>query len=110
MNCTIDFGELINFIKAQEIDLFTNTKSNFQDANSLLPKYLDTIIQERSNVYQIVCNLYLGSLLASYFELNLQKVSNNVKLLIDTNFFISLIDLNTEDAFSVCNQVFQLLI
>ena len=107
-NCTIDFGELINFIKAQEIDLFTNTKSNFQDANSLLPKYLDTIIQERSNVYQIVCNLYLGSLLASYFELNLQKVSNNVKLLIDTNFFISLIDLNTEDAFSVCNQVFQL--
>lgn len=107
-NCTIPFEELINFIKAQEIDLFTNTKSNFQDANSLLPKYLDTIIQARSNVYQIVCNLYLGSLLASYFELNLQKVSNNVKLLIDTNFFISLIDLNTEDAFSVCDQVFRL--
>lgn len=107
-NCTIEFEELINFIKAQKIDLFTNTKSNFQDANSLLPKYLDIIIQERNNVYQIVCNLYLGSLLASYFELKLQKVSNNVKLLIDTNFFISLIDLNTEDAYSVCDQVFQL--
>lgn len=107
-NTIISFDELIKFIKAQEVDLFTNKKSNFQEANSLLPKYLDKIIKEKGRTYQIVCNLYLGSLLASYFELKLDKVSSNIKLLIDTNFFISLIDLNTEDAFSVCNQVFQL--
>ena len=104
----ISFDELVNFIKAQEIDLFTNEKSNFLNANSLLPKYLDKTIKEKGKTYQTICNLYLGSLLASYFELNLDKVSDNVKLLIDTNFFISLIDLNTEDAFAVCNQVFKL--
>lgn len=107
-SCIISFEELIKFINAQEVDLFTTEKSNFQEANSLLPKYLDKIIKEKGRTYQIVCNLYLGSLLASYFELKLDKVSNNVTLLIDTNFFISLIDLNTEDAYSVCNQVFLL--
>lgn len=107
-NCTILFEELINFIKAQKIDLFTNEKSGFLKANSILPNFLDKTIKEKGTTYHIICNLYLGSLLASYFELKLDKVSNNVKLLIDTNFFISLIDLNTEDAFSVCDQVFQL--
>ncbi len=104
----IPFDELIDFIKAQEIDLFTKGKSNFLYVDSLLPKYLDKVIKEKGHIYQIICNLYLGSLLASYFELKLDKVSNNVKFLIDTNFFISLIDLNTEDAFSVCDQVFRL--
>lgn len=107
-DCIISFDELVNFIKAQEIDLFTIEKSNFLEVNSLLPKYLDKVIKEKGSIYQIICNLYLGSLLASYFELRLDKVSANVRLLIDTNFFISLIDLNTEDAFSVCNQVFGL--
>ena len=106
--CIIPFDELINFIRAQEIDLFTNEKSDFLEANNLLPTYLDKIFKEKSKIYQIICNLYLGSLMACYFELKLDKVSVNVKLLIDTNFFISLIDLNTEDAFSVCNQVFVL--
>lgn len=104
----IPFEELIAFIKAQEIDLFTKGKSNFLSVDSLLPKYLDKVIKEKGRIYQIICNIYLGSLLASYFELKLDKVSTNVKFLIDTNFFISLIDLNTEDAFSVCNQVFKL--
>lgn len=107
-DCLISFDELIDFIKAQEIDLFTIEKSNFLEVNSLLPKYLDKVIKEKGSIYQIICNLYLGSLLASYFALSLDKVSTNVRLLIDTNFFISLIDLNTEDAFSVCNQVFDL--
>lgn len=104
----IPFEELIAFIKAQEIDLFTKGKSNYLSVDSLLPKYLDKVIKEKGYIYQIVCNIYLGSLLASYFELKLDKVSTNVKFLIDTNFFISLIDLNTEDAFSVCDQVFKL--
>lgn len=104
--CIIPFDELINFIRAQEIDLFTNEKSDFLEANNLLPTYLDKVFKEKSKIYQIICNLYLGSLMAYYFELKLDKVSVNVRLLIDTNFFISLIDLNTEDAFSVCNQVF----
>ena len=107
-NCVISFDELINFIKAQEIDLFTDEKSNFLEADGLLSIYLDKILKEKGRIYQIICNLYLGSLLASYFELRLDKVATSVRLLIDTNFFISLIDLNTEDAFSVCNQVFDL--
>ena len=107
-NSNITFDELINFIKAQEIDLFTSGKSAFLEADSILPQYLYTNIKNKGRIYQIICNLYLGSLLASYFELKLDNISNNIKFLIDTNFFISLIDLNTEDAYSVCNQVFAL--
>ena len=53
-------------------------------------------------------NIYLGGLIVSYLEQNITKRVTDAELLLDTNFIISLIDLNTEDAYQTCNQLFSL--
>ena len=53
-------------------------------------------------------NIYLGSIIASYLEQNITQKVTDTELLLDTNFFISLINLNTEDAYHTCNQLFVL--
>lgn len=59
-------------------------------------------------IFKVMSNIYLGSIIASYLEQNITKKVTEAELLIDTNFFISLIDLNTEDAHHICNQLFSL--
>lgn len=102
-----DFDELKQFILAQQIELFTNKQSDLLDVSYVVPKY----VQERmtnDSVFKIMGNIYLGGIIAAYLEQNITKKVTDAELLLDTNFFISLIDLNTEDAHHTCNQLFSL--
>lgn len=106
-NTTFNFSDLKEFILAQQIDLFSDKKSSYLDLNYSIPKY----IQQRFNndeIFNIITNIYLGGIISSYLTLKITKKVTETELLIDTNFFISLIDLNTEDAFHTCRQLFDL--
>jgi len=54
-------------------------------------------------VYDLLKSLYLGSLLSEYIEYSPENVDMDVELLLDTNFIISLIDLNTVESTKTCN-------
>lgn len=102
-----DFEELKSFILSSQIDLFTNTQSEFINLDYNVPKY----VHERMGnpmIFKIMSNIYLGGLIASYLEQNITKRVTDAELLLDTNFIISLLDLNTEDAYRTCNQLFSL--
>ena len=102
-----DFEELKLFILAQQIELFTDKRSDLLHVDYYVPKY----VLERLDVepiFKVMSNIYLGSIIASYLEQNITKKVTDAELLLDTNFFISLIDLNTEDAHHTCNQLFSL--
>ena len=102
-----NFDELKQFILAQQIDLFTDKRSELLDVNFGVPKY----VYERMNndsIFRIMSSIYLGSIIAAYLQQNITKKVTDAELLLDTNFFISLIDLNTEDAYQTCNQLFSL--
>lgn len=102
-----DFEELKRFILAQQIELFTDKRSDLLNVDYYVPKY----VLERLNdepIFKVMSNIYLGSIVASYLEQNITKKVTEAELLLDTNFFISLIDLNTEDAHHTCNQLFSL--
>ena len=102
-----DFEELKQFILAQQIELFTDKRSDLLDVDYYVPNYvLDKLDDEP--IFKVMSNIYLGSIIASYLEQNITKKVTEAELLIDTNFFISLIDLNTEDAHHICNQLFSL--
>jgi len=106
-NTTFNFSDLKEFILAQKIDLFSDKKSSYLDLNYSIPKY----IQQRFNndeIFNIITNIYLGGIISSYLTLKITKKVTETELLIDTNFFISLIDLNTEEAFHTCRQLFDL--
>lgn len=102
-----DFDELKKFILTQQIELFTNKQSNLLDVNYFVPKYVSERITNDS-IFRIMSSIYLGSIIAAYLEQNITKKVTDAELLLDTNFFISLIDLNTEDAHHTCNQLFSL--
>ena len=102
-----DFNELRQFILSSQIDIFTNYQSNFIDVSYYIPKY----IHERMDnhiIFKIMSSIYLGGIIASYLEQNITKRVADAELLLDTNFIISLIDLNTQDAYKTCNQLFLL--
>lgn len=102
-----NFEELKQFILAQQIELFTNKQSDLLDVSYVVPKYVKERMMNDS-IFKIMGSIYLGSIIASYLEQNITKKVTDAELLLDTNFFISLIDLNTEDAHHTCNQLFSL--
>ena len=102
-----DFDELKQFILIQQIELFTDRRLDLLNVDYYVPKY----VSERLNnepIFKVMSNIYLGSIIASYMEHNITDKVTEAELLLDTNFFISLIDLNTEDAHHTCNQLFSL--
>ena len=107
-NCfKFDFDELKQFILIQQIELFTDRRLDLLNVDYYVPKY----VSERLNnepIFKVMSNIYLGSIIASYMEHNITDKVTEAELLLDTNFFISLIDLNTEDAHHTCNQLFSL--
>lgn len=54
--------------------------------------------------------MYLGGVIASYLQFQIKERIVDTELLIDTNFYISLINLNTEEAYESCKQLFDLTI
>lgn len=54
-------------------------------------------------VYDLLKSLYLGSILAEYIEFNPIDIQTNIELLFDTNFIISLLDLNTPESTHTCS-------
>lgn len=101
------YSELRDFILALKIDLFTNKSSEFLDVNFSIPKYIKIKLDD-DRIFKIISDIYLGSLLTSYLELKINQPVTKTELLLDTNFFISLIDLNTEEANITCNQLYNL--
>lgn len=102
-----NFEELRDFILAQQIELFTDNKSDLLDLNYYVPKYVSERMQN-DTIFGIMSKIYLGSIVESYLKQNITNKVTDAELLLDTNFFISLIDLNTEDAYHTCNQVYDL--
>ncbi len=102
-----NFEELKTFILAQQIELFTDSKSDLLDLNYFVPKYVSEKMQD-SIIFGVMSKIYLGSIIESYLRQNITKKVTDAELLLDTNFFISLINLNTEDAYHTCNQVYDL--
>ena len=102
-----NFEELEQFILAQQMDIFSDKRTDLLSIDYYVPKYIQERIASDA-IFRIMSNIYLGSIIASYLEQNITQKVTDTELLLDTNFFISLINLNTEDAYHTCNQLFAL--
>lgn len=59
-------------------------------------------------VYEQIRNLYLGSILSSFLEYRTENANQDIELLLDTNFLVSLIDLNTPESTHTCNKLIEI--
>lgn len=60
------------------------------------------------HVYEIVRRIYLGSIISSFLEYKVENVVEDIELLFDTNFIISLLDLNTPESTHTCRKLIEI--
>lgn len=71
-------------------------------------KFVDYFKNMSPQIYSQIRNIYLGSILTSFLEYQPSNAQMNVDLLLDTNFIISLIDLNTPESTKTCNKLLEI--
>lgn len=59
-------------------------------------------------IYEEIKKIYLGSILASYIEYKTEKIDQDIELLLDTNFILGLLDLNTPESKHTCSSVLKI--
>jgi hypothetical protein len=102
-------GSVIKFIEKNKISI-SKYISNFQFKNgvdyNVEARFVD-FFRQIPNVYEIIKRIYLGSIITSFLEFKTNNLNNNVELLFDTNFIISLMDLNTPESTHTCNKLLE---
>lgn len=104
---TPNFDELVKFICSQKMELFSEKCDNDLDFEYYIPKYIGLKFNDQK-IFKIISDVYLGSIISSYFTFKINTPVTNTELLVDTNFFISLIDLNTPESYQTCNQLHEI--
>ena len=105
-----DFNELVDFIQDQRNRIFKGKVTVIDTQNYHVSKYVHDLIKRKDKFFHIICSIYLGGVIGSYFEFQIRKPIFGVDLLIDTNFYISLVDLNTEESYDTCRQLFDITV
>lgn len=100
------FQDLVDFIQDQRNRIFDNAASQIDTQKYYVSTYVHDVIQKKNHYFDIMSSIYIGGLIGSYFKFHVDSVIFDAELLIDTNFYVSLIDLNTEEAYDTCNQLF----
>ena len=110
LGVTPDFKELVQFIQDQKNRIFENKNSSINNQEYHVSKYVYSKLKMRDQYFDIICDIYLGGVIASYLQFQIKERISCAELLVDTNFYISLINLNTEEAYESCKQLYELTI
>ncbi len=109
-NVKQSFG-IVQFIEKNKTSISSYLANNFQSNGSdctIEAKFVDYFKNTSVEIYNQIRNLYLGAILTSYLDYQPQNAQMNVDLLFDTNFLISLVDLNTEESTKTCNKLLEI--
>jgi predicted nucleic acid-binding protein len=60
-------------------------------------------------LFKKIRDIYLGSIISCYLEYETVKTSVDIEVIFDTNFILSLLDLNSEEAHKTCKTLFDIL-
>lgn len=103
--CKDDETELIRFIEQNRADIsyyLAHEQKILNPQNVAAAMFVD-FFRKAPEIYNTLRNLYLGSMLTSYLNYEPKDVKMDVEILLDTNFIVSLLDLNTPESTKCCN-------
>lgn len=103
-----DFDELIAFIQDQKNRIFEKAETIITKQNYHISKYVGDCLRRRDQYYDIISSIYLGGIISSYFQFRIDQKVVDAELLWDTNFYISLCNLNTKESYDTCKQLYDL--
>lgn len=100
---------IFDFIDKNKISI-SKYLSNHQDPNGLdytIEAQFVEFFKKIPKVFDAVRRIYLGSIISSFLEYKTEDFKQDVELLFDTNFIISLIDLNTPESTHTCQKLIE---
>ena len=116
----LDFCEINNVAindKSSIFDFIDKNKISISKylSNSAAPNGEDFTVEAQfvdyfkksSKVFDIIRRIYLGSIISSFLEYKTDNIAKDVELLFDTNFIISLMDLNTPESTHTCKKLME---
>jgi hypothetical protein len=65
-------------------------------------------VKEIPNMFTPLKRVYLGSIITSYLELKFENLPDKIEFVLDTNFVISLINLNSIASFHTCKKIVEI--
>lgn len=60
------------------------------------------------SVYETIRDIYLGSIIVGYIEYKTENIKTDIELLLDTNFILGILDLNTPESTHTCRKVIEI--
>lgn len=103
-----DFDELISFIQDQRNRIFEKAETIITKQDYHISKYVSDCLRRRDQYYDIISSIYLGGIISSYFQFRIDQKVVDAELLWDTNFYISLCNLNTKESYVTCKQIYDM--
>lgn len=104
--------DLFKFIEQNRCELTyylaneSNKNKTDSSDNVLVAQFVDTF-KQAPEIFEKIRDIYLGSMLSCYLDYQPSDVKMDVELLLDTNFIISLLDLNTPESTQTCNTLIE---
>lgn len=65
-------------------------------------------VKDIPKIYNVLRKVYLGSIITSYLEVDYGNIKKNVEFLIDTNFIVALLDLNSIESKHTCRKIVEI--
>lgn len=107
-NVVFDFQELVTFIQDQKNRIFEGNPTQITNQKYYVSKFVAEKIRLKDKYYKTICSIYLGGVITSYLSFTITEKVMDTELLLDTNFYISLCNLNTEESYETCSQLFEM--
>lgn len=106
-----EYTSIFNFLEINKTTisryLTENHKTDKKEDFTIEAQFIN-FFKPIPQIYNTIKDLYLGSILSSYIEFSTNPINLKVELLLDTNFVISLIDLNTPESTDTCNKLIEI--
>ncbi len=102
-----EYGSIFTFIELNKLTLGKYLKGSVKTNNhdyTIEARFVE-YFKSIATVYELIRNIYLGSIISSYIEYEPEKIKVEVELVFDTNYIISLIDLNTPESTKTCSKL-----
>ena len=95
---------IFDFIESSKLELskYLANKDNGKENNYSIEAQFIEYFRPISHVYDFIKKIYLGSIISGYIEYKTTEATLEVELLLDTNFIIAALDLNTLESAHTC--------
>ena len=90
----------------ERLGKYLAAKSKDYSRNFTIEAQFVEFFKKIPDCFNLIRQIYLGSIISCYLEYEIQEPENyNVELIFDTNFIISLLDLNTPESTNTCREL-----